>query len=202
MVLLMTQTDLGVIGNFLNWVRNPFLSDYISATTTILAGLLALIVYWKQKSDKRRAAAKLVYHEIIYADQIAKSAGEIEGIKYHLRLLPSQNWHLNKHLFTSQFNREELELIDVFYARGSDIDRLMDAISQQLNGLPSSDLSSMNARIAAGEANVDGTTVKTHQRIAWLKKEIVDNSLIGTTVLQTLDELTLSKLARVKRRFR
>lgn len=198
----MLQKDLGVIGNLIAWVKNPFQVNYISATTTIIAGLVALIVYWKQKSDRKRAAAKLVYHEIIYADQIAKNAGEIEGIKYHLRLLPSQSWYMNKHLFTSHFNREELELIDLFYARGTDIDRLMDAISQQLNGLPSSDLSSMNARIAIGVANVDGTTVKTHQRIAWLKKEIVDNSLIGTTVLQTLDNLSMSTSARIKRKFR
>lgn len=198
----MKLENYGVVGNFMHWIKNPFLSTYISATTTILAGLIALFVYRKQKSDTKRAAALLIFHEIVYADQIAKNAGEIEGIKYYLRLLPSQNWLMNKHLFTPDFNREELQLIDQFYARATDIDRLMDAISSQLNNLPATDLRSMNTRIALGIANDNGTSVMTHDRIRWLKREIVENSLIGTSVLKTLESQSMSKFQKIRKLYK
>ena len=198
----MNLKDFGVVGNFLHWVKNPFLSTYISGTTTILAGLTAFLVYRKQKSDKKRAAALLIFHEIIYADQIAKNAGEMDGIKFHLRLLPSQNWLLNKHLFTSDFNREELQLIDLFYARASDIDRLMNAVNNQMNNIASNDLRILNSHIALGNANFDGTSKITHVRIKLLKDEIVQSSLVGSSVLHRLDTLSLSSLQKIKRSFK
>lgn len=197
-----SERDFGVIGNLWHWIQNPFLSPYLSGTATLLAGMVAWFVYLNQKADKKRAAARLVYHEIVYADQIARNAGKIEGIKYHLRMLPSQNWLLNKHLFIGDFNREQLQLIDEFYARASDIDRLMDSISLQLNSFPAADIKSMNTRIVLGFANTDGTTVSTHQRIAWLKEEIVAHSLLGTTVLDTLEGLTFSRWKRFIRKLK
>jgi len=99
-----------------------------------LVGFLAIYIYFKQKGDKKREAARLILQEIRYAEQqIGNSERGLRGYSLTSKLLPTNNWSNNIHLFLRNLEQSEIDLISKFYSKAEYIDILIGKISDFKN---------------------------------------------------------------------
>jgi len=111
-------------------------SNFFLALTTLVVGGFAIYLYLKQKEDRKRDAAKLILQEIRYAEQKIRKYREVKSYKLYDKLLPTNSWNDNIHLFIKELKETEIDLISDFYAKASYIDTLINIISQQKNNPP------------------------------------------------------------------
>jgi len=108
-----------------------FLNDNIGSITLIV-GLLAIYLYIKQKADRKRGTAKLILQEIRYAEQQIRNSGRGgRGYSLSSRLLPTNSWDDNIHLFIKDLKEIEIDMISEFYSQAAYIDSLIAERSKQ-----------------------------------------------------------------------
>ena len=109
-------------------------SNLPQTLATILTALVAFGVYFKQKSDTKKDVARLILQEIRFAEQQLRVAKE-NNYNYYLanRLLPTNNWNSNIHLFVKNLESTEIDLLSKFYANVSYIDYVVGIISEYKN---------------------------------------------------------------------
>jgi len=104
-------------------------SNFFLALTTLVVGGFAIYLYLKQKKDKKRDAARLILQEIRYAEQQIRKYREFKQYQLSDRLLPTNSWNDNIHLFINDLKETEIDLISNFYAKASYIDIMIRKIS-------------------------------------------------------------------------
>jgi hypothetical protein len=94
------------------------LNDYIGFIT-IFVGSVAIWIYIKQKQDTKRKAAKLIWEEIRYAEQIIINSRVKASGNYSLsdKWLPTNSWHENIHLFVKDLKESQIDLISRFFSQ-------------------------------------------------------------------------------------
>lgn len=107
-------------------------SNSITSLTTLVVGLFAFIIYYKQKVSFKRDAASLILQEIRYAEQQVRIAKDTlqYGFSLSIILLPTNNWNNNIHLFINNLEQNDIDLISKFYADARYLDRLISKISE------------------------------------------------------------------------
>jgi len=109
-------------------------SSLFNSLVTILVGSFAIGLYLKNKRDNKREAAAVILMEIRQAEKSLESMKSYPlNLDSYTRILPSNNWLTYCHLFTSNLDADELDLIHNFYNDCSEIDRAASelAISHQ-----------------------------------------------------------------------
>lgn len=111
-----------------------FLNNNIGVVTFVV-GFLAIYLYIKQRVDKRRDAASLILQEIRYAEQqIRNTEHGTRGYSLASKLLPTNSWNDNIHLFIKDLKETQIDLISNFYSQATYIDFLiMERSKQKLN---------------------------------------------------------------------
>lgn len=106
-------------------------SQFFVALITLFVGSVAYLIYLKQKNDFRKDAANLILQEIRYAEQKIREVREKNDNKFHLadKLLPTNNWNKNIHLFISELEENQIDIISKFYSRVTFIDHLIRGIA-------------------------------------------------------------------------
>lgn len=112
-------------------IINFFNSSFFTSFTTIIVGGFAIYLYLKQKTDHRRDAARLILQEIRYAEQQIRNFKEFGEYRLSDKLLPTNNWNKNIHLFIKDLKETEIDLISKFYSKASYIDIVISKISDQ-----------------------------------------------------------------------
>ena len=109
-----------------------FLNENIGVVTVVV-GSLALYLYIKARVDKRRDAASLILQEIRYAEQQIRNSGSGMSRRYSLssKLLPTNSWNDNIHLFIKDLKETEIDAISAFYSQATFIDFLIGQRSTQ-----------------------------------------------------------------------
>jgi hypothetical protein len=117
-------------------------SEFFIALVTLLVGATAFILYIKQRRDNKSDSALLILQEIRYAEQVFRMSTQAGTMNFPIyeKLLPTNNWNRNIHLFLNELEETELDLISRFYSKASYIDLLVNKISdfknQQINPTP------------------------------------------------------------------
>lgn len=105
-------------------------SQLVPAVVTFLVGLVALWVYWKQRDDKKRDMASLILQEIRYAEQKLREARSREHVYlFAYKLLPTNSWNKNIHLFVSDLEENQIDTISSFYSNAAFIDQVVEHIA-------------------------------------------------------------------------
>lgn len=108
-----------------------FLNDNIGLIALVV-GLSAIYLYLKQKTDSKRDIAKLILQEIRYAEQQIRNSGRgARGYSLSSRLLPTNSWDDNIHLFIKDMKETEIDMISEFYSQAAYIDYLIEERSKQ-----------------------------------------------------------------------
>ena len=108
--------------NFLN-------SNLLIAAITLIVGGITLFIYYKEKNGKKRDIAMLILQEVRYAENKIKEYRTHKNYKLHYRLLPTNNWNDNIHLFIKDFEQSQVDLLSSFYSQASYIDNVIQKIS-------------------------------------------------------------------------
>lgn len=105
----------------------------LSPAVTLFVGGFAIGLYYKQKVEKKRNAAQLVLQEIRYAEQIIRNARTQAGGDYSLadKLLPTNSWHENIHLFIKDLKEPQIDLISRFFSQAQYLDVVIKIISDR-----------------------------------------------------------------------
>lgn len=118
----------------MNWILfiQKLLNDNLGVVTFIV-GFLAIYIYIKQKADKKRDTAKLILQEIRYAEQQIKKYKDFKSYNMPNKLLPTNSWNDNIHMFVKDLKETDIDLITAFYAKTAYIDTLIIKISDYKN---------------------------------------------------------------------
>jgi hypothetical protein len=118
----------------MDWITKifKFLNENLGVVTFVV-GFAAIYLYIKQRKDRKRDAASLILQEIRYAEQQIRNAKRTTPPTYFLasKLLPTNNWNDNIHLFIKDLNETEIDTISAFYAKATYIDSLIVERSKQ-----------------------------------------------------------------------
>jgi hypothetical protein len=107
------------------------LSNYLGLITLVV-GLSAIYLYLKQKEDRKRDAARLILQEIRYAEQQIRDSGRgTRGYMLASKMLPTNSWNDNIHLFTKDLKETEIDTISRFYSQTAYVDSLIAERSKQ-----------------------------------------------------------------------
>jgi len=130
---------------------DSFLNSSLPSTlATILAGLVVFVIYFKQKMDYKRDAALLILQEIRYAEQQignARSYSDSESYPLAGKLLPTNSWYKNIHLFINDFKQPQIDLISRFYAQVEYLDLVIEKISNYKTSIIEQSISDLSGRI-------------------------------------------------------
>jgi len=105
-------------------------SNFFLALTTAIVGAVAIFLYIKQKKDKKRDAANIILMEIRKAEQIInnyKKHGVVIGVTMN-KILNQNSWNRYNYLFINYLDRDELDLINNFYATCSKLDNTIEQL--------------------------------------------------------------------------
>ena len=108
------------------------LSQYLGLITFIV-GLGAVYLYLKQKKDAKREAALLILQEIRYAEQRVRNYRSYGSFSFNEKLLPTNSWHKNIHLFVKDLKETELDLISKFFSSAAYLDEVIQAAADHSN---------------------------------------------------------------------
>jgi hypothetical protein len=96
-----------------------FINDFFTGLVTLLAGLVALVVYMRQKYDAKRDAANIILLEIQNAERglklVRDNIQETELLDEDVFIMPTQSWDKYKYLFVRDFDRDSWDNICTFY---------------------------------------------------------------------------------------
>ncbi|USN53735.1 MAG: hypothetical protein H6760_01015 [Candidatus Nomurabacteria bacterium] len=106
----------------MNHIISYLFIDHVEAFSTFLVGLLGLstlILYRRQRKDKKTDVARILLTEIRNAEQrIEEIRGLVErGAKDFPHILPNNSWRDFSYLFAADFDQDELQEISVFYSQ-------------------------------------------------------------------------------------
>jgi len=141
---------------------SKLLTDFLGLITLVVGGT-AIYLYKKQKIDRKRDAASLILQEIRYAEEQIRNYRNYHEYKLFDRLLPTNSWNDNIHLFVKDLKEGDIDLINSFYARAGYIDVVIRKISDWKN-MPSLPMRMPSASIASqiqGEPTVPTGNVQS-----------------------------------------
>lgn len=104
-------------------------SNLPSTLATILAAFVAFLVYRKQKADTKRDAAKIILQEIRRAEDIISDYKQNAGYQFAKKIIATNSWSNNLHLFVGDLDNDELDRISNLYSTGEYLDTLIKEIS-------------------------------------------------------------------------
>lgn len=110
----------------LDLVLDPNLA---STLATILAAIVAFLIYRKQKSDTKRDAAKIILQEIRRAEDIISDYKQSGVYQFAKKIVATNSWSKNLHLFVGDLDNDELDRISNLYSTGEYLDTLIKEIS-------------------------------------------------------------------------
>lgn len=94
-------------------------SNFFQTISTLIAGLVALIIYYKQKNDKKKAAANSIFLEIQHIEhclpKIKEAIRNSSLNNLDFNVIRDDSWSRHSHLFSSDFDKDEWETITDFY---------------------------------------------------------------------------------------
>jgi hypothetical protein len=104
-----------------------FNSSFFVALTTILTAYVVILIYKTQRKNYKIQAARVLITEIRIAEeritQIKNKMGD--NVPSDLpSVFPTKSWKSHSHLFISDFDQDELKLINSFYDYGELIEDL------------------------------------------------------------------------------
>ena len=108
-------------------------SNFLITLTTFLVGTFAIGLYIKQRREYKRDTALLIRQEIRYAEQQIGSAcslsSEVNTYLLSVKLLPTNIWYKNMHLFINDFEQAQIDIISRFYSQVEYMDLVIEKIS-------------------------------------------------------------------------
>ncbi len=152
----------------------------ISSGIAFLTAMIALLVYLHQRASAKRDAALLILQEIRFAEAQIKRYNPAIGFQFYEKLLPTDNWNKNIHLFINDFEESQIDAISNFYAKTHYLDDVIRKFSQlvldgkaiHINNFPAQGSPGPQPQKLAAQDLLDSVSFG-------LKLDLIHNSAVG-----------------------
>ncbi len=94
---------------------NYFFQNIFNGAATLVAGLVAWVIYLYNKRDKKIEAANIILNEIYVAEREIDNINKNKSISDYTFILPSNHWDEFQHLFVKNFDSDELRKTSDFF---------------------------------------------------------------------------------------
>ncbi|MHB8913449.1 MAG: hypothetical protein ACYC4I_00330 [Minisyncoccota bacterium] len=82
---------------------------------TLIAALIALVVYWLHQKDEKRKAAIILLSEIKDAEESIREIQRSNTVSDYTSVLSENHWKEYQYLFATSLDGDEIELVSRFY---------------------------------------------------------------------------------------
>lgn len=163
---------------------------------TFIVGVFAIVLYLKQKQDKKRDSASLILQEIRYAEQKVRHYRTYGTYNFTEKLLPTNSWNRNINLFVNDLKETELDLISKFFSNAEYLDNVIETIARYNNEnviRPATpELVNAEAKVRIDSADIEPTA---HKLIAAISQEIENiYNTPATSKLTKISEMSWYRL--------
>jgi hypothetical protein len=112
-----------------NFQKDIANSNFALAVVTLVVGGIAIYLYISQKRENKRDAARIIVQEIRRAEDIISDYKKTGSYQFARKIIPTNSWAKNIHLFVGDLHNDELDKISDLYSVGEYLDRLVSNIS-------------------------------------------------------------------------
>jgi len=104
------------------WIKNSIKLIFNSNFTVAVMGLSVIFVYFWQRKNTRKDAAKIIVQEIRRAEDIIMRYKEQGNFQFTKKIIANNSWGDNIHFFVNDLNQDELDKISNLYSTGEFFD--------------------------------------------------------------------------------
>ncbi len=101
----------------------------LSPLITLIVGGLAYLIYRLQRSDYKRDIARAILQEIRWAENIINDYKEHQTYKFTKKIISTNSWAKNMHLFVGDLTIDEIDRISDLYSTGEYLDCIINKVS-------------------------------------------------------------------------
>lgn len=138
------------MSNLWQFVNSPFFTSIV----TLFVGLIAYLLYQKQKKDKKRDIANAIIAEVQYVekaiDRVKDYVRDTEKSDISIQIIQQNSWATYKHMFSSDFDKDEWKLISEFFNNSFLLDRTL----EQSNAVFESNATQIRSNLQRGLADL------------------------------------------------
>lgn len=110
-------------------------SNFFTSLITFIAGVVALVVYFKQRNDRKRDVANALLSEIRSAERAIEKARDYvrdtDKSDANIKVLDRNSWAEYKYMFSGDLDEDQWKEISEFYSNAE----LLDDIIRQSNAV-------------------------------------------------------------------
>ena len=110
-------------------------SNFFTSLITFIAGVVALVVYFKQRNDKKRDVANALLSEIRSAERAIEKVRDYvrdtDRSDANIKVLDHNSWAEYKYMFSGDLDEDQWKEISEFYSNAE----LLDDIIRQSNAV-------------------------------------------------------------------
>lgn len=89
--------------------------DYLNSIITLITGLLAWLIYLYKKRAEKKEIVTILLNEIRTAEKEISKLQKSNLVTDYTFILPSNHWNNSQHLFTNNFDSDEMDKISEFF---------------------------------------------------------------------------------------
>ncbi|WKZ30400.1 MAG: hypothetical protein QY314_01345 [Candidatus Dojkabacteria bacterium] len=124
-IILAVIASIFIYENPIHPLTSLLNSNYFVALVTGIAGAVAFLIYFKQKADTKRDAAKTILAEITNSEKTIQEVKNIKKFSGYMNLDPDPlkfylgnfSWNQYKYLFIGDFDSYEWEKINQYFSQ-------------------------------------------------------------------------------------
>jgi hypothetical protein len=107
---------------------NSLIAAYLHGAAILITGLIAFLLFRKDKNDKVENAAKVLIEEIRQADSAIDFVKATWAVHQLLFILPNSSWAGSKYLFVNKLDQDDFNAISNYYSACSIAERLLNEL--------------------------------------------------------------------------
>ena len=104
----------------------------IGGIATLIAGAVAIVLYYLEQSKRKSDAAKIILQEIRRAEEVVGEYKMYGTYKFTRKIVITNTWKTSIHYFVSDLTQEEIDKISNLYSTWEYIDSLIRTTSDSL----------------------------------------------------------------------
>ena len=109
-----------------------FNSNFFGGFATILTGAVAIFLYYWERRNKKRDAAKIIVQEIRRAEDLINEYKEHNSYKFTKKIIATNSWAKNIHYFVSDLPQDGIDKISNLYSTGEYLDSVIAKVSDHV----------------------------------------------------------------------
>lgn len=172
-----------------------FLLDNMNSLVTLFVGTFAFVVYKLQQRNTKQVAARIIWLETVATEERLKGLHNNDLAPNTKTILRRNSWFEGRHLIISDFDNDEIKLLDDFYNSAETIELARKTIQENFTlGMNAKSAAIQNELMKNIMDNIDNAEITKSKRDNFLARAYVEDGDFGPQNPQDIAKKELSTL--------